>query len=86
MAECPKCGRKKDIVAISSDYVVIGCPEHREYDETLDKMPIYCPLCGRISKIIEQNGRTQKAKCPKCGIMTLEWHDEGWMLYANYPE
>jgi uncharacterized protein (UPF0212 family) len=30
---CPKCGKPFEVVALASDYYIIGCPEHREFDQ-----------------------------------------------------
>jgi len=32
--ECPKCGKKFEVVSLGSDYKIEGCPEHREFDRT----------------------------------------------------
>jgi len=31
---CPKCGKAIETVAVASDYYILGCPEHREFDKT----------------------------------------------------
>jgi uncharacterized protein (UPF0212 family) len=33
MPKCPKCGKPFEVVALASDYYIIGCPEHREFDQ-----------------------------------------------------
>ena len=30
---CPKCGKPFEVVALATDYYIIGCPEHREFDQ-----------------------------------------------------
>jgi len=30
---CPKCGKPIQVVAVADDYTILGCPEHREFDE-----------------------------------------------------
>ena len=32
---CPKCGKPIQVVAFAKDYIVYGCPEHREYDKLM---------------------------------------------------
>jgi len=31
--KCPKCEKPFEVVAYAKDYMIIGCPEHREYDK-----------------------------------------------------
>jgi hypothetical protein len=31
-AKCPVCGRPFEPIAFSRQYVIYGCPEHREFD------------------------------------------------------
>lgn len=34
--KCPACGRKLTVVAYGSDYKIVGCPEHREFDTIIE--------------------------------------------------
>ena len=36
LKKCPKCQKPFEVVAIGSDYMIIGCPEHREFDKVRD--------------------------------------------------
>ncbi len=36
---CPKCGKPFELVALASDYYIVGCPEHREYDKIYEISP-----------------------------------------------
>jgi len=31
--KCPRCEKPLEIVAYASDYMIVGCPEHREFDK-----------------------------------------------------
>jgi hypothetical protein len=34
--KCPICGRRFEVVAYARNYHIIGCPDHREFDEVID--------------------------------------------------
>jgi hypothetical protein len=34
---CPKCGQIFDVAAVARDYIIKGCPEHREFDRVIWK-------------------------------------------------
>jgi len=31
--KCPECEKPFEVVAYASDYMIVGCPEHREFDK-----------------------------------------------------
>ena len=35
LEKCPVCGREIEDVAYAQDYVIKGCPEHREFDTVI---------------------------------------------------
>lgn len=56
MDKCPKCGRKFEIVAYGKNYVVFGCPDHREYDKILHTDSIFTITEADVWGLAEKEG------------------------------
>jgi ssDNA-binding Zn-finger/Zn-ribbon topoisomerase 1 len=68
--KCPKCGKTFEVVAVASDYHIVGCPEHREYDQIKEHQP-ECPkttdnFCSECGEQLTPKTMWSEDTCIKC--------------------
>jgi len=81
--KCPECEKPFEVVAYASDYMIVGCTEHREYDKMRNLQPLFHFKEGnqgnsaRIDHAVNYDSQRMRmcSFYPFFGVLCLEIHN-----------